>query len=447
MPILRLLRKYFMPAFVGFAVFSLYNVVDRIFIGQSEGASALAALTAVFPIMLIQMAFGMLVGIGGGVRASIHLGRKESDRAERVLGHALVLLLIVGASVSTFGFSVKDGLLRMFGVSETTYTYASDYLDIILFSSTFSVVGYSLNNFIRAEGNARIAMVSMLISAGLNIILDPIFIFGLGWGVKGAALATLISQFFLASWVILHFTSRRSLLRLRLSQMGFSREITWSIFTVGFSSCALQLAASFVQSTYNYQLVRYGSDVAMGAMGIINSVATLSVMSLIALNQAAQPIFGFNTGAKSYVRVRQTLVYCLFFSTLISVLAFALVELFPSYIIRAFDAKDDRLVEVGTSAMRLFYACFPVVGFQIVVGGYFQAVGMAGKSAILALLRQLLMLIPLILLLPLRFGLTGVWMASPLSDLASALVCLTFLLLEMRKLNAKVLAQQLATDG
>ncbi len=442
MPVLRLMRKYFMPSFVGFLVFSLYNIVDRIFIGQSEGALALAALSAVFPILLIQMAFGMLIGIGGSVRASIHLGRKEFDKAEKVLGHAFSLLLCVGLSISIFGFTVKESLLNLFGVTPTTFRYAEEYLNIILLSSTFSVVGYSLNNFIRAEGNARIAMVSMLVSAGLNIILDPIFIFGFGWGVRGAAMATLVSQFCLATWVLLHFTSSRSLFHLKRSQMGFSRQITWSIVTIGFSSFSLQLAASLVQASYNYQLVRYGSDVAMSAIGIMNSVAQLMVMSIVSINQAAQPILGFNTGAQNYVRVKETLRYGLFFSTLIAILGFVLVQLFPAQIVRIFDSHDQHLIDVGAHAMRIFFACFPVVGFQIVVGGYFQAVGMAGKSAILALLRQLFVLLPLMFTLPHYFGLTGVWLASPLSDFVAATVCFTFLMVELKKLNARVAAQE-----
>lgn len=440
MPVFRLLLKYFLPSFAGFLVFSLYNIVDRIFIGQGVGPLALAALSAVFPIMLLQMAFGMLVGIGGSVRASIALGKKDFEGAERLLGHAFLLMLCVGLGITTFGFLVKDHLLGLFGITAQTAQYAGEYLDVILVGSTFSVVGYSLNNFIRAEGNARIAMVSMFISAGINTILDPIFIFGFGWGVQGAAWATVVAQVSLAVWVLWHFRSTRSLFRLKWEMMGFDWGITWAIATVGFSSFAMQMAGAVVQSAYNVQLVKFGSDYAMSAIGIINSVSQLLIIACVALNQAGQPIYGYSQGAKNFRRMRECLGYSLVLATAIASLGFALVQLFPAPLVKLFEANDSELLRVGVHSMRIFFAAFPLVGFQVVVGGYFQSVGKAGKSAILALLRQLIFLLPFMLVLPHYLGLTGVWLSAPLSDACSAVVCAAFIWVEILKLNRKILS-------
>lgn len=438
MPVGRLLWKYYLPAFVGVTVGALYNIIDRMFIGQMVGPLALAGLSAIFPIMLIQMGFGMLLGIGGSVRTSMALGRKDYFSAERLLGHSFALMVVVGLFITLFGFLAKEPMLRLFGVSEQTYQYAGEYLDIILLGSPLSIVGYSLNNFIRSEGNARIAMQSLLLSAVVNVSLDALFIMVFGWGVAGAAWATFISLAVLAGWVLWHFRSRRSVMRLRWRHIGFSWSITWSIVTVGFSPFAMQIAASIVQSTYNVQLVRYGSDYAMSVIGIINSVAHLLVMAIVALNQSAQPIYGYAKGSEQWHRVRTCFHYCIVASLLIATAGFLLVQCMPGTIIRLFDAHDAELLAMGRKGMRIFFALFPLVGLQVVSAGYFQSVGKAGISALLSLLRQVIFLIPLLLLLPRWLALPGVWLATPISDAISGAICLYFVIRELRLLNRLV---------
>ncbi|MBN2595476.1 MATE family efflux transporter [Labilibaculum sp.] len=433
-----LLWRYFLPAFTGVVINSLYNVVDRIFIGQGVGAIALSGLSAVFPIMLIMMAFGMLIGIGAGVRISINLGKKDFGRAEWVLGNSFVLMIIVSLIITIIGFLIKDPLLRMFGVGDDTMSVANEYLNIILYGAIFSVVGFSLNNLIRSEGNAKIAMYSMLISAGTNIILDPIFIFVLDMGVAGAAYATIISQFILCIWVISHFRSEKSIIKLRFSNFKLNREIVFYILTIGFAPFSMQLAGSFVQALFNVQLVAYSNDIAIAAMGVINSVAMLIVMTVVALNMAAQPIFGFNYGAQNYARVKECLILCMKAATGIVIFGFLGVQLFPELIVRAFNNSSAELLDMGSYGLRIILIALPVVGFQVVVGNYFQSIGKAGISAMLTLMRQVILLIPILFILPTFLGLDGVWFAGPISDVGSAVIASIFLVRELRKLNQKI---------
>lgn len=434
-----LLWKYFLPAFTGVVINSMYNVVDRIFIGQGVGAIALSGLSAVFPIMLILMAFGMLIGIGSGVRISINLGKKDLARAEWVLGNSFILMLIVSVLITIIGFTIKDPLLRMFGVGDDTMFVANEYLNIILFGSVFSVVGFSMNNLIRSEGNAKIAMYSMLISAGTNIVLDPILIFGLDMGVAGAAWATIFSQFILCIWVIRHFRGDKSVIKLRWTNFKLNKQIVYYILTIGFAPFSMQIAGSFVQALFNVQLIHYSNDIAIAAMGVINSVAMLIVMTVVAINMAAQPILGFNYGAQNYIRVKECLILCIKAATAIVIVGFLGVQFFPQTIIKAFNSTNEELLEVGAYGLRIILFALPVVGFQVIVGNYFQSIGKAGISALLTLMRQVILLIPILFILPKFLGLTGVWLASPISDVGSAIITGIFLMREIRKLNYKIL--------
>lgn len=433
-----LLWKYFLPAFTGVIINSLYNVVDRIFIGQGVGAEALSGISAVYPIMLILMAFGMLIGIGAGVRISINLGMKNFPRAEKVLGNSFILMLIVSGIISIVGFSIKDPLLRLFGVENDTMAFANEYLNIILVGAVFSVVGFSMNNLIRSEGNAKIAMYSMLISAGTNIILDPIFIFWFDMGVAGAAWATIISQLVLCVWVIRHFISSSSVIKLRKVNFKLNGQIILYIITIGFAPFSMQIAGSFVQGLYNIQLIKFSSDIAIAAMGIINSVAMLIVMTIVAINMAAQPIFGFNYGANNYKRVKDTLIICMKAATGIAIVGWLIVQFFPEMIVLAFNNSSKELLKVGTQGLRTFLIALPIIGFQVIVGNYFQSIGKAGTSILLTLMRQVILLIPILFILPNYLGLTGVWFASPIADLGSALIAGYFIIREIKNLNGKI---------
>lgn len=434
-PVGRLMWRYFWPSFIGVVANSLYNIVDRIFIGQYIGAGALSGITAVFPIMVIMMAFGMLIGLGSSVQLSIFMGRKEYTSAQKVLGNAVVLIVIISALVTGIGFLIKDPMLRLFGATDATIGYANDYLNYILWGVVLHEFGFSLNAMIRAEGNARIAMYSMLISAGVNIPLDALFIIHFKMGVQGAALATIISMAVLSAWVLIHFRSKRSVVPLKIKHIGINARILLSILSVGLSPFLMQLASSVVQALLNYKLIEYGSDLAVGAMGIIMSVAVIIVMSIVALNMAAQPIIGYNFGARNYARVKQAFGYGLRMATLMAVVAWILVQLFPRPIVQAFIGNNQQMMEYGTEGLRIYLVMLPFVGFQIVAGNYFQSIGQAGKAILLSLLRQVFLFIPLLLILPRILGLTGVWLSGPISDFFSAMVCGVLVLREWKKLS------------
>lgn len=429
-----LMLKYYFPAFAGVVVNSLYNVVDRIFIGQGVGSMALAGLSVVFPIMIVYMAFGMLVGSGGAVRISINLGKKDYNRAERVLGNSVTLALVLGIVAVTIGFLVKEPILYFFGAGEETFRHANDYLDIILLGAPFGMLGYSLNNMIRAEGNPKVAMYSMFISAGLNIILDPIFIFVLDLGVRGAAMATVISQIVLCIWVMVHFRSKRSIIKLKLRNLKPVGEIIMYIVTIGFASFAMQIAASVVYGLFAKQLIIFGGDIAVGAMGIINSITIILVMAIVAINMASQPIIGFNYGARNFDRVLTTVNLGIKAATLIAVGGWLLCMLIPGQIVGLFNSDDAELLRKGVEGLRIYTALLPVVGFQIIASNLFQSIGKAKLATILSLLRQVIFLIPLLAILPGFFGLIGVWMAMPVSDFLASITSFIFLRRELRKL-------------
>jgi putative MATE family efflux protein len=362
----RLMLKYFIPAFIGVFVNALYNIVDRIFIGQGVGAMALSGVSVIFPVMLVMIAFGMLIGIGASVLVSINMGRKDLDRAERVLGNSFALMIIASVLITALGFLIKGPMLKMFGATPETIGYANDYLNIILVGVIFQVVGFSLNNVIRSEGNAKIAMYSMLISAGTNIILDPIFIFGLGMGVKGAAYATVISMMVLAVWVLLHFNSKRSVVKIRSKYFRMEGSVIKEILVIGMAPFFMQIANSVVQGLINTKLISFGGDLAVGAMGIVNSVATMIIMSVVAINMASQPIIGFNYGARAYGRVQEALKLAIVSATVISILSFIGVQVFPGLIVRFFNSEDPDLLVIGRQGLRLgllaLQPCSPCCG-------------------------------------------------------------------------------------
>nr|WP_275299500.1 MATE family efflux transporter [Clostridium sp. YIM B02506] len=435
--ILKLLISFSIPAIIGMLVNALYNVVDRIYIGQMEGVGQLA-LTGVglsFPIMTVVIAFAMLTGVGASANISIKLGQRKKDEAEHILGNALSLSIIFSILITIVGLLYKDKLLMMFGASESTFGYASDYLGIILLGTIFSLTSFSLNHCIRAEGNPKRAASTMLVGAVLNTILDPIFIFTFGMGVKGAALATIISQAVSTIWVLSYFLKGQSSLKLKVSNLKLDMNIVKTIFAIGVSPFSMQMAASVVSITANTALKTYGGDVAIGAMTVVNSVVTLIVMPLFGINQGYQPIIGFNYGAKAYKRVLDTLKYAIIGATIIVVMGFIGVQAFAPQIIKLFN-KDPELVAVASHGIRIFLSMLPIIGFQIISGNYFQSVGKAKISMFLSLLRQVILLIPLYLILPRMLNsITGVWLAGPIADGTSSIITAIFLFRELRLLT------------
>jgi len=431
----RLMLKYFIPAFIGVFVNALYNIVDRIFIGQGVGAEALSGISVIFPVMLIMMGFGMLIGIGTGVYVSINLGKKNMERAEKTLGTGFALMLIVSVVIMIVTYTLKVPILRSFGSNEETFKYANEYLDIILGGVSFMVIGFSLNNVIRSEGNAKVAMTSMILSSVTNIILDPIFIFWLDMGVKGAAYATVISMFVLMIWVLYHFLkSDRSIIKLKKKNIRIEWGIMVEIVAIGMAPFSMQIAGSFVQGLLNKKLIDFGGDLAVGAMGIINSVLTLVIMAIVALNMASQPIIGFNYGAKSVERIKQALRISLTAATLIAIVSFVVLEAVPGAIVKVFNKDSETLFNIATRGLRLVILALPIVGYQVVASNFFQAIGKAGLSMFTTLFRQVLGLIPLLFILPGFLGIDGIWLSYPVADTLSAIVVGFLLYREWKRL-------------
>ena len=434
-PIRTIAMRYFWPALIGTMANTLYNIVDRIFIGRVVGPEALGGLTAVFPVMTVMTAFGMLIGLGSGVQLSIALGKGNQRLAKMVLGNAVVMVTLISAAIMLIGFALKNPMLELFGASSITMGYASDYLAIILWGVVFHEFGFSINALIRSEGNARAAMLSMLISAGVNIALDALFIVGFGWGVKGAAWATIISMLVLCIWVLAHFRSKRCVVRLEGRYIKIWWAVLKPVLAVGISPFLQQAAHSVVQALFNYNLIRHGGDLAVTAMGIINSVIVVAITFIISLNMALQPIIGFNLGAGNYMRVKSSLKFGIVISTVICVVMWAAVQLFPAATVRVFNADTPELVEIGVRGLRLMTLMFPVVGFQIIAGNYFQSVNKAQMAIFLSMLRQVIMLIPILLILPRFWGVDGVWYSMPIADSISACVTAYFLTREWHYLR------------
>lgn len=424
-PIIRLLIKFSIPAMVGMIVNALYNIVDRIFIGRGVDSVAIGGIFVGMPLMLILMAFAMLVGIGGNTLVSIRLGEDKKEEADKIANNSLLLLFGIGIVLSITGHIFLKPILVLFGASESNIGYAMDYLRIILIGAPFQAVGFGMNNFIRGEGNPKIAMFTMLIGALLNIILDPIFIFVFNMGVQGAALATIISQFVSAMWVLRYFLSGKSILTIGIKYMKLEFNIVKKIITNGFAPFSMQIAASMVTALYNNNLQTYGGDLAVSTMGVINSVSMMILMPIFGLNQGAQPIMGFNYGARNYDRVKKALIYSIIAATTITSFGFIIVQFFPDLIVKLFVGETEnapKMMEIAIPAMKRVLMMLPILGFQIISTSYFQATGRPKQAMLLSLSRQVLFLIPLILILPPIFGLIGVWSAGPTADLLSSLV-------------------------
>ena len=410
----RLLVHYAIPAVIGTMVNALYNIVDRIFIGQGVGALAISGLTLTFPILLFMQAFGMLIGAGAATRVSIHLGRKANDLADNVLGNAFTLTFII----------------------EQTIPYAKDYLYIAIPGNLLATLSFSFNAVMRASGYPKKAMFTMMIGAVLNVILDPIFIFWLDMGIQGAAIATVISMAAGAAFVMSHFISKDSIVRFHTKYFRLKGPIIWNIFTIGMSPFSMQLAGSVVVVIMNHALKENGGDLAIGASGIISSIAMLLVMLIIGIAQGMQPIVGFNHGAGHHDRVLATLRLSIIVSTLITGVGCIVSLLFPRLIVSVF-STDAELVSITDNGLRLTMLVFFVVGSQITISQFFQSIGVAWKAMFLSLSRQVLFLIPAILLFPPIWGLDGVWLAQPFSDFIAAVTAWGFLWYHVKNVKNK----------
>lgn len=429
-----LLWKFSLPAIVAMLINALYNIVDRIFVGRGVGSIAIAATTVAFPIMIILMAVSMLIGIGATALISIRLGQQKMEEAEKVAGNAMVMIILLPVLIGVIYLIFPEPILVFFGASEEVLPYARDFVHIIMMGAALGSISMGMNNFIRAEGNPRLAMMTQIAGALINGVLNYIFIFKLGLGIKGSALATLSGQFFSAVWVLSYFLSGKSLVKIRLKNLKLQLPIIMSIVSIGFAPFAMQIANSVQQSILNKTLLVYGGDLALSAVGIIMSIAALMFMPIVGLSQGAQPLIGFNYGARQYDRVKETMKIAVIAGSLIAVAGFTVINIWPVQIVGLFSKGDTALTEMTTQAMRIFFALFPVVGFQIICSNYFQAVGKPVQSTILSLSRQVLLFIPLLLILPNFWGINGVWRTAPISDGLAVLLTAALIFFEMKNL-------------
>lgn len=428
-----LLWKFSVPAVAGMIVGALYNVVDSIFVGRGVGEIALTAVTIAFPIMTLLMAVGMLVGVGAAAVVSISLGQKNKEKAEWTLGNALTMMLIFVLSTTGIIIWKLDWLLVVcLGASGEVLPYAHDFLAIILLGSVFLHVGFGLNSVIRAQGDPKIALATQVLSAIINAILNYYFVFQLGWGISGSAWATVIAQGFAAAWVLLHFTVGKSLLHLHFKFMLPRWDIIKEIVKIGVAPFLLQVGASLVMVVLNLRIMLFGGETAVAAFGIINRIFMMVLMPVAGICQGAQPIIGYNYGARKFDRVLEALKIAVLWSTLICIVGFIGVELFAVQIIQLFN-DESRLIDLGATGLRTYLVLLPIIGFQITGANYFQAIGKAYYAVLFNVLRQILVLIPMVFLLSHYFGLSGVWFAGPVSDFAATIATGVYLLRDIRK--------------
>ena len=443
MPVGRLLWRYSLPAIVGMMVTALYNVIDRIFIGQGVGPEAIAGLAITFPVMNLSAALGVLIGAGGSARISILLGAKDYDGASRTLGDALVtLMFIIVVYLSCFALFI-DEILVAFGASEVTLPYARDFMLYILPGMLMTNFAFTFNNFMRVSGYPIKAMITMFIGAGLNVCLAPLFIFKFGWGIKGAAIATDISMAVSAIFVMAHFFNSRHTLHFKRDRSMYvpSAGIIWPIIAIGSAPSLVNAAACFINVLINKSLYQYGGDIAVGAAGIFTSFTSLMTMVVVGLCQGMQPIIGYNYGAGMYHRLKRTYWLAVGASTILVTTGQLVGLTFPREIARAF-TSDPGLIDETVRCLSISMLCFCVVGFQIVSTTLFQSLGKAGASVFLSLARQVIFLIPFLLYLPSRYGLDGVWASFPLSDILATLVTavmVTLLLIKISRMSDSAL--------
>ena len=430
----KLLLKFSLPAIVGLLVNALYTIIDSIFVGKGVGSLALAGVTVTVPIITIYMAFIMLVGMGATSIISIKLGENQPEEAETIMGNAFVLFLILGIGLTVFGLMFVEPILVFFGASPDILQYSIDYTRIILMGSTFLALGLGMNNFIRAEGNPKIAMFTMIIGAITNVVLDYIFIFIFNWGIKGAALATILSYLVNTIWVMRHFLLGNSTLKFKKENLKLNPVFIKSIFIVGFPTFALQVTQSIQQIVLNKSLGVYGGDTALAVIGIIMSITLFLVMPAMGIAQGAQPILGYNHGAKRYDRVKEVLKLSIVSATIIVSIGFFASKIWPVQLISLFNTNPD-LIAMGVHGMDIFFKFLPLIAMQMITASYFQAVGKPKQATFLSLSRQVIIFIPLLIILPPKFGLNGIWWSAPLADLGAFLLTAAWLTFEMKHLT------------
>ena len=442
-PVYKLLWKYALPAIIAMTASSLYNIVDSIYIGHGCGALALGALTVAKPFMDICAAFGSLVGVGASSLLAIYLGERDYEKANMVLGNVIVLNIVLSAIVMAAGLIWLDPILYAFGASEDTIVYAHEYMEIILYGNILTHIYFGLNSMLRSAGHPRFSMTATIVAVTINIILDPIFIFGLDMGVRGAALATVISQAVAVVWQLTKFMDKSELVRFHRGIWILDRGITKRALAIGMAPFLYNIAHCFVVIIINNQLKNYGGDIAIASYGVINRMTFVFAMMVMGLNQGMQPIAGFNYGAKQYHRMLQSFYLTCLYATGVMAIVFALGEFFPEAVTKVF-THDPVLINGTIGPMRIICCSMLIIGFQMVTGNLFTSIGMAGKSIFLSLTRQVLYLIPLTLVMPMVFAepLNGVWWSIPISDTLSAITAAVMLWIQISKFKKMIEEQE-----
>ncbi|MBR5654489.1 MAG: MATE family efflux transporter [Prevotella sp.] len=420
-PVGRLLVQYAVPAMIAMTASSLYNIIDRAFIGQVVGPEAIAGLGVTFPFMNLSAAFGAAVGVGSSTSISVKLGQKDYRTAQQLLGNTVTLNLIIGMAFAVVCLLFLNPILRFFGASDQTLPYAREFMEVILCGNVITHMYFGMNAVLRAASKPRHAMYATIFTVAMNILLDVVFIWWWGWGIRGAAFATLISQTLAMTWQMWLFSNKKELLHLQRGIYRLKSTLVKNIIGIGISPFLMNACACIIVIFMNNQFVRYGGDMAVGAYSIANSIGMMFVMFVMGVNQGMQPIAGYNYGARQNDRLMRVLKLSIIAATGIMTLGWLIAMFLPYSCARLF-TTDGTLISMAADGIRINMLLFPLIGFQMVITNFFQCIGKVKISIFLSLSRQLLFLLPMLLLLPMIWGLKGVWAALPTSDLISAVV-------------------------
>jgi len=431
-PIGKLLRQYAIPSIIAMTASSLYNMVDSIFIGHGVGPMALGGLAVTFPFMNLGAAFGALVGVGASTLISVKLGQRDYDTAKRVLGNIVSLNILIGVVFMAVSLIFLDPILRFFGASDVTLGYARDYMRIILYGNVVTHMYLGLNTASRAVGRPNRAMWATILTVVLNAILDPIFIFTFGWGIEGAAIATILAQVVSLVWQLIEFSSPKTEIHFELDKFKLEKHIVKKAISIGMSPFMMNSAACLIVIFINKGLMEYGGDYAVAAYGIVNRVFFVFVMIVLGVNQGMQPIAGYNFGAQKIDRLYEVLRKTIFCGVAVMTIATFVCEFLPELVVRAF-TSDERLISEAVHGMRIDAIMGPLIGFSMVASNFFQSIGKAAQSIFLSLTRQIIYLLPQLVLLPRIWGVDGVWYALPSSDFLAFVTSAIFLWYYLRK--------------
>lgn len=449
----KLLKQYAVPAIIAMTASSLYNMIDSAYIGQGVGPMAISGLAVTFPLMNLSTAFGTLVGVGASTLISVLLGQRNYSVARRVLGNVIIMNCVIGLLFMALSLLFLDPILYFFGASEATIPYAREYMQVVLIGNIITHLYFGLNAVLRAAGHPRKAMYATILTVALNTILDPIFIFVLDMGIRGAAIATVISQLVSLIWQIKIFSNKDEFLHFSKDMMKFDSKIAYRSLSIGMAPFLMNVASCFIVILINKGLQTYGDmemagggDLSIGAYGIINRLSFLFVMVVMGFTQGMQPIAGYNYGAQLYDRVIKVLRLTIICATIVMTAGFFAAMIFPELMVKIF-TSDPQLIDLSSKGARLVFLAFPIIGFQIVTSSFFQSLGMAKKAIFLSLSRQLLFLAPCLIILPRLIGVKGVWLSLPISDIISTIVTIFMLRTLLKQFNEEIRKQRVITEG